>query len=64
MWDTQAEELEDSVLFRGPFGGLASPPGFDAGTFTTPVLFWDWDNPDYCERQLLRLGFSEADLTP
>jgi hypothetical protein len=67
LWDTQPEELKDSVLYREPFGGFVAP-GPDSplvpNTYTTPVLFWDWDNPDYCERQLLRLGFSEADLTP
>ena len=70
LWETQDEEAEDSVLYRTPFSGgfarpdLRSPPGFDSGTYTTPILFWDWDNPDYCRRQLLSLGFSEADLTP
>ena len=67
LWDTQPEELEDSVLYREPFNGFVDPgPGSPLvpNTYTTPVLFWDWDNPDYCERQLLRLGFSEADLTP
>jgi hypothetical protein len=67
LWSEQPEELEDSVLYREPFGGDSAPgPGspFVPNTSTTPILFWDWDDADYCERQLLRLGFSEADLTP
>jgi hypothetical protein len=65
LWSNQTEELEDSVLYREPFGGFVQPgpeSPLVPNTYTTPILFWDWDNPDYCERQLLDLGFNDADL--
>ena len=71
LWELQDDEIEDSVITNSSSAPRVplyqTPPILSQGTIsstTTPILFWDWDNPDYCERQLLRLGFSEADLTP
>lgn len=46
-----------------PFTGTLAPDP-DYFNFIRRFFVWDWDDPAYCRRMCLALGFTPADLTP
>ena len=64
-------DFSQTALFLPlPESTLSLPPSFQpprdpVTNSEARILFaWDWDNPDYCRRMCLALGFSAADLQP
>jgi hypothetical protein len=62
---------ENNLPKRAPIS-VTNPGGFEFGQYNwnygspgiSEKAYWDWGDPEYCQQQLLALGFSLSSITP